>query len=91
VPIAVLINRCEPGDAARLFGTVAAGAAQYLGRPMVPAGAIPQDDTLRDAVDQGLSPVTSTGSVAHAAGLLVEPLLNAAAARSDGPPLLRTT
>lgn len=91
LPIAVLINRCEPKDAARLFGMVAAGAEQYLGHTVVPAGVIPEDAALRDAAEQGLSPTLSSGSAADAAGLLAELLINAATARPGRPPLLRTT
>jgi MinD-like ATPase involved in chromosome partitioning or flagellar assembly len=91
LPVPVLFNRTEPTDATRMFGLIAAGAEEFLGRTLFPAGTLPEDDALRAAAEAGVSPAESTGSAAHAAALLAELLLHTGSGRQARPFLLNTT
>jgi MinD-like ATPase involved in chromosome partitioning or flagellar assembly len=89
LPVSVLVNGCEPAQAAAAFGHVATAAEHFLSSPVTPAGSLPADDQLRNAIDAGVSPIDADGPAAHAAGLLAELLLHAGPGRHVRPAALQ--
>lgn len=65
LPIDVLVNRHEGGEAARCFDAIDAGVRQFLGRALRLAGAVPADPTLDAALRSGMPfPDAAAGSPA---------------------------
>jgi flagellar biosynthesis protein FlhG len=85
LPVSLLVNGCEPAEAAAAFSYLAGAAEHFLATPVTPAGSFPADDQLRNAIDAGVSPIDADGPAAHAAGLLAELLLHAGPGRHVRP------
>jgi MinD-like ATPase involved in chromosome partitioning or flagellar assembly len=79
--VSVLVNRCDPADARIVFDRIAAGVTEFLGRTVTPAGSIPEDETLRAAIEAGLTPAFTDGPALESGRLLAERLIR----RPAGP------
>lgn len=86
LPVHVLVNRSDAGEARIVFDRIAAGVTEFLGRTVVPAGQIPEDEALRVAVENGLTPIHGDGAAFEAGQLLAERLIRRPAERM-GPTL----
>jgi MinD-like ATPase involved in chromosome partitioning or flagellar assembly len=60
--VSVLANRCDPADGRTVFDRIATGVTEFLGRTVTPAGNIPEDETLRAAIEAGLTPPAGAGA-----------------------------
>jgi MinD-like ATPase involved in chromosome partitioning or flagellar assembly len=89
LPVSVLVNGCEPAEAVAAFGHIATATEHFLATQVTPAGSIPADDQLRNAINAGVSPIDADGPAAHAAGLLAELLLHAGPGRRVRPVALQ--
>jgi MinD-like ATPase involved in chromosome partitioning or flagellar assembly len=78
--VTVLANRCDPADAQIVFDRIASGVTDFLGRTVTPAGSIPDDGTLRAAIEAGLTPAQGDSPAIEAGRLLAERLIR----RSSG-------
>jgi MinD-like ATPase involved in chromosome partitioning or flagellar assembly len=86
LPVHVLANQTDAASARLVFDRVAAGVTEFLGRTVMPAGQIPDDATLRAAIENGLDANFGAGPAFEAGRLLAEQLI---ARRADrmGPAL----
>jgi len=83
LPMGVLANRCTEADGAAAFERIGTGALRFLGHAVGYAGAIPEDDTLRTAADDGrLFDGAIHGTAAAAADAFVARLLHNTGSRS---------
>jgi MinD-like ATPase involved in chromosome partitioning or flagellar assembly len=73
--VSVLVNRCDPADARVVFDRIASGVTDFLGRTVTPAGSIPDDETLRAAIEAGLTPAQGDTPAIDAGRLLAERLI----------------
>jgi hypothetical protein len=79
--VSVLANRCDPADGRTVFDRIATGVTEFLGRTVTPAGNIPEDETLRAAIEAGLTPAQGDTPAIEAGRLLAERLIR----RPTGP------